>query len=42
MPTDALERSIIIKITVNTIQLYVIIMSTKKEGLTKKLDYIDL
>lgn len=42
MTTDALERSIIIKITVNIIQLHLITVSTKKKGPTKKLDYIDL
>lgn len=42
MPTDVLERTIIIKITVNIIHLYLIIVSTKKKGLKKKMDCIDL
>lgn len=36
MPTGALEGSIIIKITVNIIQLYLIIVSTKKKRRPKK------
>jgi len=42
MRTDTLGRSIITKITVHVIQLYLIIASTTKNGLTKKLDNIDL